>query len=230
MLLAIDTSTRFAGVALADQERVIACRAWYSRVNHTGELMPAVAQILKDHDLAPGALRGIAVALGPGGFSSLRVGLSVAKGLAAAAAVPMVGVGTLDLEARPYLRAGLPVCAMVDAGRKDVATAIFGPGGARTSEQRICPPEELLESISAPTLFCGEGVVPWVSLIRERLGGNALIVDSLTPASRLWSLAAMGRERFDAGETDDPVDLQPNYLRMPSIGVAKRRDQTPQKS
>ena len=230
MLLAIDTSTRFAGVALADEERVISCRTWYSRVNHTAELMPAVAQILQDRGLTAGDLSGIAVALGPGGFSALRVGLSVAKGLAATGGVPIVGVGTLDLEAQPYFETGLPVCAMLDAGRGEVATALYAPGGAQIGEELICPPGELLDSISEFTLFCGEGVVPWISLFKERLGSQALVMDAPNPGSRLWSLATVGRERIESGKADSPVELQPNYLRMPSIGQPKTRDRTPQRS
>lgn len=228
MLLAIDTSTRFAGVALADQERVVSCRTWYSRVNHTAELMPAVAQVLQDRGLTAGDLSGIAVALGPGGFSALRVGLSVAKGLAATAVVPIVGVGTLDLEALPYLGTGLPVCAMVEAGRSEVASVLFGPGGNPRGQEWICSPDEMMDSITESTLFCGEGVVPWVSLIKERLGSKAVVMDSPSPGSRLWSLAALSRDRIASGDTDNPAELQPNYLRMPSIGVAKRRDRTPQ--
>ena len=84
MLLAIDTSTRHAGVALAQDGQVISSRSWCSLANHTAELMPAVAEILDGQRLAAGDLTGIAVALGPGGFSALRVGISAAKGLALA--------------------------------------------------------------------------------------------------------------------------------------------------
>ena len=230
MLLAIDTSTRFAGVALADVGQVVACRAWRSRTNHSAELMPAAAQMLKDHETPAAALSGIAVALGPGGFSALRVGLSVAKGLAATCSLPLVGVGTLELEAFPYLGSGMRVCAMVEAGRGEVAAAVFGPEEADVSEERICPPEELLELFSEPTIFCGEGAAARVSLIRERLGKQALIVDPAVPASRLWSLAAIAWQRIASGNIDEPAGLQPNYLRMPSIGVAKRRDHTTQAS
>ena len=230
MLLAIDTSTRFAGVALADVGQVVACRAWRSRTNHSAELMPAAAQMLKDHETPAAALSGIAVALGPGGFSALRVGLSVAKGLAATCSLPLVGVGTLELEAFPYLGSGMPVCAMVEAGRGEVAAAVFGPEEADVSEERICPPEELLELFSEPTIFCGEGAAARVSLIRERFGKQALIVDPAVPAGRLWSLAAIGWQRIASGDIDEPAGLQPNYLRMPSIGVARRRDHTIQAS
>ena len=227
MILAIDSSTRYAGVALADDRRVVSSRCWYSTVNHTAELMPAVDQTLQSAGIAPGDLEGIAVALGPGGFSALRVGVSVAKGLALASRKPLVGVGTLDLEAFPFLDSGLPVCALLDAGRGEVASAHFGPDGRRRLEDTVCPPEELLDSITEPTLFCGEGVVPWTGLIKERLGPKGVVAHP-APAIRLWSLVDLGRQRLEAGEPSDLVTLQPYYLRMPSIGGPKRRDRVPQ--
>ena len=245
MLLAIDTSTRYAGVALADSGRVLSCRSWYSAVNHTSELMPAVAQTLEGAGLTVSDLDGIAVALGPGGFSALRVGMSVAKGLAMASGKPLVGVGTLDLEAHPYLDSGLPVCALLDAGRGEVASAYFqiGPGnvpvpvpetdadakGQRVREDLICDPEELLSGIDERTLFCGEGVQPHAELIRERLGRRGVVVGH-SPVSRLGSLVELGRQRLESGERDDVATLQPYYLRMPSIGGPKRRDRVPQKT
>ncbi len=230
MLLSIDTSTRYAGVALSDEERVVSCLLWYSKVNHTAELMPAVAQALEHHGIPARELEGVAVALGPGGFSSLRVGLSVAKGLSAASGLPLVGVRTLELEAHPYLETGVAVCAMLDAGRSEVATARFDSQGHPAGEETISPPDELLDSIAEITQFCGEGVVPWVSLIKERLGPMAMVMASPSPGIRLWSLAAIARERLAAGRTDDPAALEPNYLRMPSIGQPKSRDRTPQGS
>jgi tRNA threonylcarbamoyladenosine biosynthesis protein TsaB len=227
MLLAVDTSTRYAGVALADEGRVVASRCWYSTVNHTAELMPAVIQTLQGRRLAPGDLQGIAVALGPGGFSALRVGMSVAKGLAVSAGKPLIGVETLDLEAYPHLASGLPVCAMVDAGRSEVASAHFGPDGRRTREDQIGPAEEVLECIKEPTLLCGEAIFNWFELIKERLGPLGVLVRPV-PASRPWSLAALGWDKLTAGDTSDLATLQPNYLRMPSIGGPKRRDWTPQ--
>ena len=230
MILSIDTSTRYAGVALSDEERVVACRLWYSRVNHTSELMPAIAQTLGSNGLSPGDLECVAVALGPGGFSSLRVGLSVAKGLAAAAGLPLVGVNTLKLEAHPYLETGVAVCAMLDAGRSEVATAKFDSDGRAVGPETIWPPDEMLETITEATQFCGEGVVPWAALIKERLGSKAMVMASPSPGNRLWSLAAIARERMAAGETDVAAILEPNYLRMPSIGQPKQRDRRRQAS
>jgi tRNA threonylcarbamoyladenosine biosynthesis protein TsaB len=236
MILAIDSSTRYGGVALADAQRVVVSRSWYSSVNHTVELMPAVAQTLQSWGLTPIQLEGIAVALGPGGFSALRVGLSVAKGVAMTWKRPIVGIGTLELEAFPYLESGLPVCALLDAGRGEVASAQFGPDGRRMRDDLIVTPEALLDSISrgeaslGPTLFCGEGVTSWVQLIQEWLGPKALVLAHPTPATRLWSLVELARRRLAAGETSDLATLQPYYLRMPSIGSPKRRDRIPQQS
>ena len=156
MLLAIDTSTRYAGVALADPGRVVSARSWYSAVNHTAELMPAVSETLKAAGLTVNDLAAIAVALGPGGFSALRVGMSVAKGLALASGRPLLGIGTLDAEAQPYLQSGLPVCALLDAGRQELSSALFAPDGQRLREDLICPPDELLPDLPETVLFCGE--------------------------------------------------------------------------
>ena len=229
MLLAVDSSTRYAGVAVCDEGQVLSCRTWYSAVNHTTELMPAVAQILQRHDLAAGDLNGIAVALGPGGFSALRVGMSVVKGLAVTTGKPVVGLGTLDLEAYPYLQSGLPVCALLEAGRKEVASALFGPDGLRTREDIVCPAQELVDSINEPTLFCGEAVSNWGGLIQERLGRLAVVVGS-SPAQRIWALCQLGWKRLAEGQVADLDTLQPTYLRMPSIGGPKRRDRVPQRS
>ena len=227
MLLAIDTSTRNAGVALARDGQVVAARSWRSAVNHTAELMPAVAHLLEGAGLSVQDLDGIAVALGPGGFSALRVGMSVAKGLAMASGKPLVGIGTLDAEAQPYLQSGLAVCALLDAGRSEVSSGYFGSDGQRIREDRICPPSELLDEVAGPLLFCGEGTASHAETFRECLGNKALVVGH-APAARLWALAALGQARLDADETDDVATLQPYYLRMPTIGGPKRRDRVRQ--
>ena len=229
MLLAIDTSTRYAGIALADENRVVSIRAWYSVVNHSKELMPAVQQTLKERGITPSQLDAVAVALGPGGFSALRVGLSAAKGLALIGGRPIIGVGTLDLEAFPYRATGLEVCALLDAGRGEVASALFWPDGNRARDDLISIPEDILDDVKKPTVFCGEGIRGREELIKDRTGGKALLMGEPSPAVRLGSLAVLARRRLDAGDSDDLSGLQPYYLRMPSIGVRKQRDRTPQR-
>ena len=229
MLLAIDTSTRYAGVALAVDGQVVSSRNWFSRTNHTAELMPAIVATLQNQDILPKELSGIAVALGPGGFSALRVGVSTAKGLALANGKPILGLSTLELEAHPYIQSGTAVCSLLDVGRQEVAAARFGPDGVRLGDDFLGSLAELIPETRVPTIFCGEGLANWATLLREQLGEGAILA-GWNPASRLFALADAGWKRLSAGERHDLNDLQPYYLRMPTIGGPKRRDRTPQAS
>lgn len=237
MLLSIDTSSRHGGVALCDADgAVIEARLWRSTANHTAQLMPAVAELLKAQDTRAADLDGVAVALGPGPFSALRVGVSAAKGLAMAAGFPIIGVDTLALEARPHLTPDGIVAAWLDAGRNEVASGWFYGNGERVREDAIAPPETLLEQ--EPTLpdgallYCGEAA----HARRGEIGGpgnnggsdRPRAVAPWTPANRLWALAETAARRLQRGETDDLTILQPYYLRMPTIGVSKRRDRVRQ--
>ena len=118
----------------------------------------------------------------------------------------------------------MPVCPLLDVGRGEVATALFqnlANRWTRLKEEHICPPEELIESIREPTLFCGEGVSQQAEYLRENLVGSGLIIKFHTPASRLWSLGILAEERLRNGDVDNLVSLQPLYLRRPSIGPRK---------
>ena len=242
MLLAIDTSTRSASVALAEGPRVVAGSSWHSAVNHTSELMPRVVQLLDGRGVSPRELDAVAVALGPGGFSALRTGLSAAKGLAMAARIPIIGVGSLDLEAYPFRESNLTVCALLEAGRSEAASTLIAPDGTRLREDRITGLNELLEEMDSrarrndgdgetegPVLFCGEGMPPWAEDIRSALGERAVLCHT-PPSARAGSLAALALGRLERDDADDLDTLQPHYLRMPSIGVPKRRDRRVQAS
>lgn len=223
-ILAIDTSTRYGGVALWKGDTALASVCWYSSRNHTSELMPAIEYVLGRAEARSQELEGIAVALGPGGFSALRVGISAAKGLALPLNLRVVGVGTLEIEAYPYAGTGLPICPILDSGRGQVATALFqqSEGGWGTlGEMRACTPEELAGSVTCPTLFCGEGAPRLGEYLKEALGRNGLVLGFHTPAARLWALGFLGMELLKGGATGDMAALQPLYLRGPSIGAPK---------
>ena len=98
-MLAIDTATRYAGLALYDGDRILSEASWLSNNNHSVELMPALVRMLDQQALSAPDLAAVAVAIGPGSFTGLRIGLSVAKGLAQALKIPILGVPTLDIVA-----------------------------------------------------------------------------------------------------------------------------------
>ncbi len=237
MLLAIDTSSRYGGAALADESgQVIEARLWRSTANHTAQLMPAVAELLAAQSIAAAELDAVAVALGPGPFSALRVGVSAAKGLAMAGELPIVGEDTLLLEAWPHSDLSvhpqwpdgeIPI-SWLDAGRNEIAAGVFGNDAERLRDDRIGSPEELLSEDAGDqwaALYCGEAA--WVRRdeIRALVGdSHGYAVMPWTPADRLWALAELAASRIQDGDSDDLSTLQPYYLRMPTIGAPRQRD------
>ena len=228
MLLAIDTSTRYAGIALAQDGQVISIRNWYSKTNHSANLIPAISDVLKQHEISIKDLDGIACALGPGSFSALRVGLSTAKALALADGIPLMGIKTLDLEAHAFLNNGIPVNGICDVGRHEIAVASFEATGKQIEETTIMKPEELIGRVKHLTIFCGEGLMIMEDKIRNELGELGIVIP-FCPSTRLWSLATCGERLINEKGGNDIRTLQPYYLRMPSIGTPKRRDVVPQR-
>ena len=97
MLLAVDTSTLWIGLALYDESRVLAENIWHTENHHTIELVPSIENLLKRCKVSPADLQALAVATGPGSFTSLRISLAVVKGLALACHLPVVGIPSLDI-------------------------------------------------------------------------------------------------------------------------------------
>lgn len=126
MLLSLDTATRHSGIALLDQGALIAELNWHSADGQTTELLPRLSQLLAWHAVQPARLRAIAVSLGPGSFTGVRVALSAAKGMALAQGLPLIGISSLDATAYPFLHPhAAPLCAVVQAGRGRLCWAVY---------------------------------------------------------------------------------------------------------
>ncbi len=226
MLLAIDTSTRWGGVALCEDGQPVSSTCWRSNRHHTEELMPSISSLLSARNLAMRDLQGIGVALGPGGFSALRVGLSTAKGLAMPLGLPLVGVGTLDCEYFPWRAMGLAVQPILDIGRGNVATARYAPSGPdwrKVAGEHISDPEELLASLQreGPTILCGEGVSSFWDTLKAGLPAGSMLMPFTTSASRLAALGAIAESKLREGDSSPMAALEPLYLRPPNIGPPK---------
>ncbi len=220
MLLAIDTATRIPSLALYDGERVVAEETWRSANNHTVELTPGLVRMLERQRISPSELKGIAVALGPGSFTGLRIGLGVAKGLALTLAIPLVGIPTLDALVYAQGRKRGPVCAMLQAGRGRVSAAFYRQRRGqwqRQGDYRLTTLEELIADIETKTFFCGEIDAPAAELLREHLGAKAVVASPAYSLRRAGYLAELGWQRLERGEVDDPTTLAPIYLRHPPI-------------
>ena len=226
MILAIDTSTRYAGVALLNGEgQLVQLLHWRSRQNHTVELIPAIDSLLAREQVTVQDVTGIAVALGPGSFSALRVGLSVAKGLAWAGGLPLVAATTLEAEAFAYRTGGMPVCAVLDTGRIQLAWALFEERDGQLHQaggEAICDPEELFDAIPTPALLCGEGLERHGEALSRIAPQGVRVVAPYIPGQRVSALAYLGSVRLQAGLAQDPSTVQPLYLRRPTITEPKQ--------
>jgi len=226
MQLAIDTSTNTASLALAQDNEVLAELTWYCGQNHSTQLLPNLAHLLNQTGTSLQSISGIIVARGPGSFNGLRVGVSTAKGLAFSLGVPIVGISSLEVAAYPHAETGLPICPIFNAGRGEIATALYQRKNKKWRQltgEHITTVETLCSQITTQTIFCGEFIPLIATQLRKQLKRRAIIA---TPAARLRRagfLAELGQQRLAAGNYDDPATLQPLYLRRPPITKPKRQ-------
>lgn len=219
MILAIDTATRWTGLALHDGTAVIAEAGWRSTNTQTIELSPAIANLLQRAHSDSSDLKGIAVAIGPGSYTGLRVGLAVAKGIALAHQTPLLGVPTLDIVAKGFgpLEGKLVIAA--EAGRTRICAAIYAWNG-RKGWQITAPPiieswANFLDTLpDEPTTFAGEITLDIAKQIRT----ISKVYYLATPAAstrRAACLAEIGWQRLRKGQFDNAASLSPIYLKDP---------------
>lgn len=214
-LLALDTATDQAGIALFDGVHVAEV-SWPAGRRQTVRLLPAIEWLLASCDISLDAVGAIGVAIGPGTFTGLRVGLSVAKGFAALSERAIIGVPTIAIAAEPYGSAAGPVLVTLPAGRGRVVWAVKEAGA-----EAGAPVNSSLEELAAvlaehPEYLLAGELHPDQ---RERiLAVHDHAVPVTASARRPSSLARLGWERWLRGDLDDPAMIEPIYLHGQSGG------------
>lgn len=249
LLLALDTSTRQASVALCSEERLYGEHTWQAGNNHSVEMLEHVQHLLTVSGITPATLAGLAVALGPGSFNGVRVAVATAKTLAYALGKPLVGISTLEIgAAQQHHWPGL-VCSLLEAGRGDLyAGCYLCERQERTpfvtysprllGDYQLLPPQELagylqdeivplLESAGVaaamPYLFCGEIGESARQILSAHLGERSLFASPVASTRHAATLAALARQRLEEQRLDDPLGLEPLYLRRPNITTSARK-------
>jgi len=226
MQLTIDTSTDTASIAIIQNSEVLAELVWCCQQNHTVELLPRLAQLLNDTEVALQSITCIIVAKGPGSFTGLRVGISTAKGLALSLGIPIIGISTLEVEAYQHAETGLPICPIFNAGRAEIATAMYQKKRnkwCQLAAEHITTVDTLCSQITTKTVFCGEFISDIATQLKKQLKQRAVILPSGTLSCRASFLAELGLKRLKASDYDNPATLQPLYLRQPPITQPKHR-------
>jgi len=215
MLLALDTATQYASIALYDGVSVVAELNWRSERRHTVELAPQVDNLLRLAGITPADLTALAVSIGPGSYTGTRIALSYAKGMALARDLPLIGISTLDALAYPHLPAPLPLCALVAAGRGRYCWALYAPDAPtprRITDFGLDKLPALLSQIQPPVRFVGELSLEDKARLGAEWGEEADVVSPARALRRAGSLAELAWARLSAGDVDDPISLSPIYL------------------
>jgi tRNA threonylcarbamoyladenosine biosynthesis protein TsaB len=216
MLLAVDTSTQSMGLCLYEEPTVIAEITWKSINHHTVELAPALEELIKRSGRTAMDIQAIGIALGPGSFTSLRIGLALAKGMALSLHIPLIGIPTFDILVHTFPQTEHPLIAVLPAGRQRMAAQIYhvvAGNWKASSELQVLTTQEISDLITVPTHICGEMDAEDRQVV-GRKWKNAKVASPVTCTRRPAALAEIAWNRWKSGLVDDPISLSPIYLHV----------------
>lgn len=225
LVLGIETSTMHSSVCLATERGVLASASLGRGRAHAEFLTPAIAFCLERADVTLSSVAGIAVGLGPGLFTGMRVGIATAQTIAHARRLPVVGLNALDLLAFPvrWIRRDRLICAVIDARRSELFWAFYRPsagGVQRVTDLRVGPPGKLageIEAVREDVLCVGDGALKEASLFESAGAVVAAVGNAHPTASALVELAL---PRFLREDTQQADDLRPIYVRSADAKIS----------
>ncbi len=251
LLLALDTSNRRASIALCSEDDVYGEYTWHINNNHSVELLERIQRLLRECDIAMPELDGIAVATGPGSFNGVRVALATAKTLAFTLQKPLLGISTLDVIAAQQQQSPHVLCAVMEAGRSELYAACYRAIPHITNRRSVSgvlrqlgdygifspmqlaafAQDQARNSTGIPVighrepeiLFCGELSSEAQQALYEQLPEQSLFVNNAQSTRHASVLAALAFQRWQEGRVDDPLLLEPLYLRRPSITTSTKK-------
>ena len=217
LILGIDTATPAVGCAIGGHEGVLASFSAARGRRHAETLVPAIDHLRRAVGIELDELGAVAVDVGPGLFTGLRVGVATAKAMASALRVPVVGVPSLDLVAFPVRFTPRLIASVVDARRGEVFFAFYRqvPGGLqRLSEPRVGSTQDLTAELLATGEEClavGDGAIRYADELREL--NTVEVADAGLAYPSVASLVQLAHARALREEFVNPWDVEPVYLR-----------------
>jgi tRNA threonylcarbamoyladenosine biosynthesis protein TsaB len=222
-LLIVDTSTSVFSLAVTAGERILAQETGAAGHATAGRLGPAVEKVMLGSGIAVAELDGFAVTVGPGAFTGIRVGISLVKGLAYSTGKPVAMLSSLELLAMNVVDSSLPVCPMFDARKGEVYAALFHAGGGMNLlPEMAIDPGALLEKISGPALFLGDGALRYRSIIAGQLGRRALFAEPGLDQPLASAGVRLALREFASGSDVSSAEILPRYLRLSEAELSRR--------
>lgn len=250
LLLALDTSTRQASLAICTEDELLGEYTWHIGNNHSVELLDRIQRVFAECNKTMQDIDVLAVATGPGSFNGVRVAVSAAKALAFSLQKPIVGISTLDIIAAQQQHWHGPICSILEAGRSELYAACYTFDKTvnsnsdiiytmrQLSDYLLLSPQQLASYLQehASTwfgvpgerelpsfLFCGEISLASRQALFAQLQEKCVFVNSLQATRKASVLALLALQRLHDGKEDNLMLLEPLYLRRPSITTSTRK-------
>ena len=219
-ILAIESSSNVASVAIMDEEKVIAEYTTDFKLTHSQTLLPMTEEIIRRTGTDKKSIDCIAISKGPGSFTGLRIGSATAKGLALALDIPIAAVPTVEAMAMNFSFTEYIVVPIMDARRDQVYTGIYDMKGLYPVEimkQSAMSVNELIEKINSygkDIILLGDGTDRFADIIKEGVLANVILAPSHKNRQKASLVGALGIKMFKEGDVESSDEHKPEYLRL----------------
>ncbi|MFV1952018.1 MAG: tRNA (adenosine(37)-N6)-threonylcarbamoyltransferase complex dimerization subunit type 1 TsaB [Nitrospinota bacterium] len=216
IVLGIDTSTLLGSVAVVDNGRLVYEDIDNTKTSYSKRLLLMIDNVLKRTVINMDRIDGYALAIGPGSFTGLRIGLSICKGFFAATGKPIIGVDTLYALANTLTYSSNIICPILNAKKGEVYSALYRYKDNhlnKLTDDMAINPERLCSMINEPAIFVGDGIDVYRELLSERLGNAAIFTPKTKGYSNAASIAEIGLRKLERGDVPNAMTLQPKYIR-----------------
>ena len=226
IVLGIETSSTCGSVAVVQDRKVLGELFFNTGTKHSTKIVPSITNLLSTVELDKADLEGIAVTSGPGSYTSLRIGISIAKGLAYSLDIPLIGISTLQCVAFNSIISPHLICSLIDARKGELYSALFRYNTGeleRISEDQIVSIDYLCQAIDEKTVLIGDGLYLYKSTFVDRINGLVLFAPEHLCYGRASSCAILGIDNFKKAKRDEVNTLVPKYIRQADAELLDKR-------
>ncbi len=226
IVLGIETSSTCGSVAVVQDRKVLGELFFNTGTKHSTKIVPSITNLLSTVGLDKADLEGIAVTSGPGSYTSLRIGISIAKGLAYSLDIPLIGISTLQCVAFNSIISPHLICSLIDARKGELYSALFRYNTGeleRISEDQIVSIDYLCQAIDEKTVLIGDGLYLYKSTFVDRINGLVLFAPEHLCYGRASSCAILGIDNFKKAKRDEVNTLVPKYIRQADAELLDKR-------
>lgn len=216
-VLGIDTSGYTNAVGVTDDERILADFTFEAKTDSLEKIVSNIDFALKRANLQLEDIQGFGIGLGPGSWTGIRVGVTVAKILAYSTNKPVAGVPTLEVLAYNARNTPAQICPIIYAGTKDTVYSAFyrtkNDTVTRVGEYYVGDLKGLSERVKEPTVFIGAEAKAYCQLIGNALGSSGIDIEAIEDVPKGATAALLAAIRLKRGDSDDALSLEPLYLK-----------------